>query len=70
MSEFEKIKIGDNEFRYDLNPDFIYNYNSEHVQYLYSTDSNKHESFETIHASSLMENKEVRINIYIYILFF
>ncbi|KAL0579939.1 hypothetical protein ABG067_008596, partial [Albugo candida] len=59
MSNSEKIKIKDNEFRYDLDPDFVFNYNSEHVKYLYTNKHNEHESFETIHANKLIENKEV-----------
>lgn len=62
MTGFNKMTIKQKEFQYDLDPDIIFNYTSDHIQYLYTKESIEHEDteeIETIYAANLIPTKDV-----------
>lgn len=64
MSGFNKMTIKEKEFQYDLDPDIIFNFTSDHIQYSYTKESSEHEEteeIETIYAANLIPTKDVML---------
>lgn len=58
------MTIKEKEFQYDLDPDIIFNFTSDHIQYSYTKESSEHEEteeIETIYAANLIPTKDLKI---------
>jgi hypothetical protein len=60
MNRYEKIPLNGQEFIYDLDPNLIFNYTQDHIEYIYTR--NQREITETVTTKQL--NSKTKVCIY------